>query len=389
MKNLKITFEVIFILSSWIHHGLGFDIKSLPSSSTSRRKALSTISKSIITSSSTSSLIATTVATTVTTPLILSPQPSHAATPLTTQEADNFQSKLQRKLRKSPPKLLRQNLNLDFAVLLMRSSYNAVDELDFVPMDQFQKDFFLIRQAEHLPYVNELGPGLVSQGDLQDPYYFDFISFAQYATIFRDISIDPAVVFVEQQPVLINDVGTGGGEDRQEFVSKVIRRDTSILDNSVLAIKHSEIVGNTILNNLIEKFAGTASAIPLSMDILENSNNNISKSISSGSSRPNTKELLGAIQQLVNLFVISGFAFDGKVAVTKDFGSSGGAQFEITLTAPATLWSGQALAAKKANPVNDFVLKTAKALVSRAGYKVSSSTLVYTNSQEISTLFII
>jgi hypothetical protein len=65
----------------------------------------------------------------------------------------------------------------------MRSSYAMVDELDYTPMDQFQKEFFLLRQDEWQRYQRE-HPGII-QGDLKDPNYFDFISFAQYATISR------------------------------------------------------------------------------------------------------------------------------------------------------------------------------------------------------------
>lgn len=353
MKHLTLT---VWLLHCLFYIVVGFDIHS--SHNASRRKVLSSIPTSIITTSASSALILT------------APQRTNAAPPLTAQDADTYKAQLERKFRKPPPKLLRQNLNLDFAVLLMRSSYNAVDDLDFVAMDQFQKDFFLIRQGEYLPYVNELGPGMVKQGELIDPYYFDFISFAQYATIFREISIDPAVVFEEQQPVLV-----GENEDRQEFVSKIIRRDAS-LENNMLPKKHDELVGTKILDKLNETFGTTASAIP---EIVEGS-------------KPNDEMLLKALQQLVNLFVISGFAFDGKVVLKKEpksANNASGAQYEITLTAPANLWSGQALALKKANPVNDFVLKTAKILVSRAGYTVSSSSLKYTNSQEISTLTII
>ena len=63
----------------------------------------------------------------------------------------------------------------------MRTSYKVADELDFVPMNEFQKDFFLLRQTEWDPYRKQLPK--VTQGDLADPNYFDFISFAQYATI--------------------------------------------------------------------------------------------------------------------------------------------------------------------------------------------------------------
>jgi hypothetical protein len=122
-------------------------------------------------------------------------------------------------------------------------------------MDQFQRDFFLIRQAEYEPYVNALGPGVVQQGMLTDPYYFDFISFAQYATISREIAQDPPFVFEEQQPV---DVGEG---QPQKFVAAIIKRDPG-LKNDMLATEHDRLVGHAILHRLDETFGGTASAIP-------------------------------------------------------------------------------------------------------------------------------
>ena len=64
-------------------------------------------------------------------------------------------------------------------------------------MDQFQRDFFLVCQAEYMAYADSLGPGAMVQGDLADPNYFDFISFAQYTTICREIG-DPNSVFEEQ-----------------------------------------------------------------------------------------------------------------------------------------------------------------------------------------------
>ena len=121
--------------------------------------------------------------------------------------------------------------------------------------DQFQRDFFLIRQAEYEPYVNALGPGVVQQGALTDPYYFDFISFAQYATISREIAKDPPFVFEEQQPV---EVGEG---QPQKFIATVIKRDPS-LKNDMLAIEHDRLVGNAILDRLDETFGQTESAIP-------------------------------------------------------------------------------------------------------------------------------
>lgn len=266
-------------------------------------------------------------------------------------------------------------MNLDFAVLLMRASYNAVDTLDIVPMEQFQRDFFLIRQAEYQTYRDALGAGAVVQGDLADPSYFDFISFAQYATIGREI-VDPPVVFEEQQPVEeteeeIKANDAKGGVVEQRFKTVVVRRDPS-LRNVDLPAKHAELVGDVILDKLDAIFGGTASAIP---------------AMAAGS-RPNAEVVAGAVRQMVNLFVISGFAFDGKVSIVqagKSTSDAAGTVISIAFTSPATLWSGQALKAKKAKVTNDFALKTARALVSRAGYSVTNTSVKFANNQEIST----
>ncbi|KAL7478336.1 hypothetical protein ACHAW6_004105 [Cyclotella cf. meneghiniana] len=292
---------------------------------------------------------------------------ANAAPPLTAEMADNVSARLERALRPKPPKVLRTRLNLDFAVLLMRSSYNAVDAIDVVPMDQFQRDFFLIRQAEYQNYATALGPGAMQQGDLADPNYFDFISFAQYSTICREIH-DPAVFFEEQQPV---EVGEG---EPQQFVKVVVKRDSS-LSNGDLLKKHTEIVGNAILDKLNEKFSDTPSAIPR---------------FESGS-KPDSTAVLASIMQMVNLFVISGFAWDGAASISKQGkaeSDAAGTEFTIVFTSPATLWSGQALKAKNAVLINDFLLKTAKALLSRAGYHVVKSSVTYTNNQEVTSFTI-
>lgn len=215
-------------------------------------------------------------------------------------------------------------------------------------MDKFQRDFFLIRQAEYKPYSDSLGAGAMQQGDLADPNYFDFISFAQYSTIAREI-VKPPLVFEEQQPVEV-------GEDQpQKFETVVVKRDPA-LTNGDLPIKHTELVGNEILDKLIEKFGGTASALP---------------TIEAGS-RPDANTMLAAIKQMVNLFTVQGFAWEGGASIVDDGKQqsnkdAAGTQFSITFTSPATLWSGQSLKAKKAVLMNDFALKTVRVLVSRAG----------------------
>jgi len=123
-------------------------------------------------------------------------------------------------------------------------------------MDQFQRDFFLIRSAEYEAYTQQLGPGLVQQGDLTDPYYFDFISFAQYLTINRILSSNPPAVFTEQQAI---DVGP---DEPNVFEPRVIRRDPSLKINQLIA-DHRRRVGLSILNKLDEIFGGDAiTALP-------------------------------------------------------------------------------------------------------------------------------
>lgn len=49
-------------------------------------------------------------------------------------------------------KVPRKTLDQRFAILLLRSTYEAVDALDYMPMDEFQKTFWLQRQAEWESY---------------------------------------------------------------------------------------------------------------------------------------------------------------------------------------------------------------------------------------------
>jgi hypothetical protein len=100
------------------------------------------------------------------------------------------------------------------------------------------------------------------------------------------------------------------------------------------------------------------------------------------------------VTQLVKLFLINGYAWDGKASISKAGAAENdatGTQIRISLTAPANVWSGQALLLRNkasfgGGVVNAFVLTTAKELVSRMGYDVASSAVSYEGTQEISTL---
>jgi hypothetical protein len=65
---------------------------------------------------------------------IMVPDSALASPPVSAKDTDSLLAKAQRARRPKPPKVLRRKLSQDFAVLLMRSSYNALDEIDCVAM---------------------------------------------------------------------------------------------------------------------------------------------------------------------------------------------------------------------------------------------------------------
>jgi hypothetical protein len=83
----------------------------------------------------------TIVAATLMSPTI-PPQPADAESfsltslPVGSRAREMIEASMRPKIRALP----RRRLEQDFAVLLMRTSYAVADELDFMPMDEFQKE---------------------------------------------------------------------------------------------------------------------------------------------------------------------------------------------------------------------------------------------------------
>jgi hypothetical protein len=94
--------------------------------------------------------------------------------------------------------------------------------------------------------------------------------------------------------------------------------------------------------------------------------------------------LLKSLKQLIALFLVNGYAFGGSVSIVAEGSgvSASGAQFSISLIAPATLWGGKILQMQAATLNNDFVLKVAIELVTRAGYEIFSSSIKYVGTNE-------
>mmetsp|Transcript_34972 Transcript_34972/g.54838 ORF Transcript_34972/g.54838 Transcript_34972/m.54838 type:complete len:332 (+) Transcript_34972:83-1078(+) len=234
-------------------------------------------------------------------------------------------------LKKRPPtvKFPRKRLVLDFAVILMRSSYAVTDELDFVPMDEFQRSFFLYRQFEYEEYLRQT-PGVL-QGDLADPKYFDFISFAQYHTISEKMKT-PRQVFVEKC----------GAEGEEE----VVRRDPTVGDAQLPAL-HRARVGKRILEFLGNQY-------PSAMPVPE-----------AGLS---PEALLRSVVQLMGLFRLNFYMLNYKVnAMEKD-------KFEVVLEVPCNLWSQQVLKQQNTLVTNNFEVKAILAFLNSCGLDASYST---------------
>lgn len=246
----------------------------------------------------------------------------------------------------------------------MRTSYSVVDELDIIPMNQFQRDFFLIRSAEYETYIKELR---VQQGELTDPNYFDFISFAQYLTIVRSIT-NPSGVFEEQQP-LDDDDATKNPDAEQRFQSVLVRR---TIPDDQLVVEFERRVGNRILQWMDETY--TQPDVQLSRDY-----------------RPSTDALLGTLTQLVKLFLINGYAWDGSVRLSKagPGPDAVGSIFVINMVSPANVWGHQSLHRQRAAVKTDYVQKVARALLLRLGYQIGSVSVSFEGSnREVTTIAI-
>lgn len=84
----------------------------------------------------------------------------------------------------------------------------------------------------------------IKQGDLTDPDYFDFISFAQYATI--------AMTMRNGRDIFEEKVGAEGER-------RTVQRDPDMIDNARLPEEHERRVGEKLLvGRLVEEQAATS-----------------------------------------------------------------------------------------------------------------------------------
>ena len=187
---------------------------------------------------------------------------------------------------------------------------------------------------------------MVRQGDVTDPNYFDTLSLAQYKTIGRSVAQPVSQVFTEEQP--IRGDGTSNTDaltTQQRFQSVLVRR---VWSDKELVPLFDRFVGESILTWISDRYGTTDIGLPsLSRDVKET-------------------ELYAGLQQLVKLFVLNGFAWEGRVEPIEQKASSPSASFRLILTSPATAYSSRILAAedqRRTGITNDFLGKTAQAWI--------------------------
>ncbi|CEM07055.1 unnamed protein product [Vitrella brassicaformis CCMP3155] len=258
----------------------------------------------------------------------------------------------------APVKIPRTRINQDFAVQMMRQSYNVADELDFVPMNDFQKDFFLYRQNEWERYRERLKPMPITQGDLADANYFDFISFAQYLTLYTEMC--------SGQQLFVEKTGATGEE-------QLVRRPAFLADNSLLPSEHSRRVGDRLLDFLIDRFNTDESGKTCC--------------IIRAAARPSPSFVVSNVQQIANLMTILGYAEKGEAKLTGER-DDGKFSFEMMLVLPATLWGQQVLSIRGAGLPNDYEAKIAMAYTRRCGYRATYRTSFEGGSSVVHTFLV-
>lgn len=197
----------------------------------------------------------------------------------------------------------------------------------FVAMDEFQRSFFLNRQEEWQPYLAATTNGLLPrQGELTDPAYFDFISFAQYSTL-ADEMRDGKLAFVER-------VGADG-----DLVPRKRPPDVPS-ENRLLPAEHRRRVGDAILSWAAERYDVAPAREPAQIE--------------------------ARARELLEVFRVRGFVASTALQLVQN--SDGSATLTCSVGAPATLWSQRVL--ERSALRNDFEAMAVCAYLRACGAEV-------------------
>ncbi len=225
----------------------------------------------------------------------------------------------------------RSRLDIKLAVLLLRSSYETVDELDFIPMDRFQQVFWKRRAAEQEAYLALLSPLRVQQGDLTDALYFDFLCFVQLLVIGEQMKVGEQV-FQE---------ATGAEGDVQ-----TVRRDARLADNAALPEEYARRVGDKVFTRLRDGFEEESFGGPKACAAAD------------------VTCAADGVASLLRCFESRGFAFSARVTDVDEAAR----RLRVHVEGGATLFATAELAARRSSPPPAFLEYTLHAFLRASGW---------------------
>jgi hypothetical protein len=256
------------------------------------------------------------------------------------------------------PLFPRRSLDRPFAVLLMRSCYDALaDAVPGYPMSAFQAAFWTRRADEWEAYIRARADAGAAeprppQGDLTAASYFDFISHAQWGAL--DVAVEGAADLLAA-PLLAaegwadeGEGGGGGGGGRETEVTVDLAAAAAAAASSsssstsapalppppALRAALATAAGDRIYAALAEGFQGQAFNPPRPP-----------------SPADRVGALRAAVEALLAVFVRCGFALSATVALDPDSAPSDAAgTLVVSVLGPATLWGAAERAARGASP---------------------------------------
>lgn len=277
------------------------------------------------------------------------------------------------KSRPPPVRVPRKRMELQFAVQLMRNSYNAMDSLDFTPTDVFQRLQFLFRQNEWEAYKKD--HDTVMQGDLASPSYFDFISWVQFCTLnfcMDEATIDP---FIEV-------VGS-------EAVSQKVEPLSMLDSRSKIEAVHAAVTGDGVLDYMLSTYP--QSILPSGIPLSGSSQATPGGRVVVPDKKRSVGEFLEAATLILDIFSVNSFLLNPSIKLVpqaQGSAAAGASIISLEQTLPANLWSLQTLRQNKQLP-NDFVLMVLQALARRMGLSLSAPLSVNLLPNNISLLSVL
>jgi hypothetical protein len=232
-------------------------------------------------------------------------------------------------IQPGPVAVPRRTLDLRFAVLLMRSLYDAVDSCDAIAMRDFQVSFWKRREAEVEGYAQLVSPLEPRKGDLTDPLYFDFISYSQALAADAALKGHPPRVFEEEY----DECELKPDQEECPILTRVVRRDFP-LDDADLPGEFWRHAGDNIYGGLANGFRG---------EVFEG----VPGLLSPGAG---ADEVAAGFRALVGVLVGRGYALSAQVSSSSSSSSSANdndLELRVTLEGSATQWGSAALAARR------------------------------------------